>query len=156
MHVCHRKKKILPISLAEDVVTLLKNLFSSEETLQNVTLGKQKATNIIRQVLGFYSMEEMITNLKTNQFSLIINETTDRSTTKQMAILGMYFNKENFKFDCYLIHLITLPDGTATTIYESVIQCLRDKDIPMENVFGYSSYTCNVMFGRSIQLHRCC
>ena len=126
---------------------MLKNLFPSEEALRNVTLGKQKATNIIRQVLGIYSMKEMITNLKTNQFSLIIDETTDHSTTTQLVIVGTYFNEENFKLDCCLIDLITLSDGTATTIYESVIQCLRDKDIPMENVFGHSSDTCNVMFG---------
>ena len=129
------------------MVDLLKNLFPSEEALRNVTLGKQKATNIIRQVLGIYSMKEMITNLKTNQFSLIIDETTDHSTTTQLAIVGTYFNEENFKLDRCLIDLITLSDGTATTIYESVIQCLRDKDIPMENVFGHSSDTCNVMFG---------
>ena len=68
----------LPISIAEDLVALLRNLFSSDESLRNVHLGKQKATNVIRQVLGFYSIKEIITKLKTNAFSLIIDETTDR------------------------------------------------------------------------------
>ena len=139
----------LPISLSEDLVTLLKNLFSSEVSLQNVKLGKQKVTNVIRQVLGFYSIKEVITKLKANPFSLIIDETTDRSTMTQLAILGTYFDEVSFKLDTFLIDLVTLPDGTATTIYESVIKCLSDKSIPMGNVIGFSSDTCNVMFGKN-------
>ena len=140
----------LPISLSEDLVALLKNLFPSEVSLQNVKLGKQKATNVIRQVLGFYSIKEVITfKLKANPFSLIIDETTDRSTMTQLAILGTYFDEVSFKLDTFLIDLVTLPDGTATTIYESIIKCLSDKSIPMENVIGFSFDTCNVMFGKN-------
>ena len=47
----------LPISWSEDLVALVKSLFPSEVSLQNVKLGKQKATNVIRQVLGFYSIK---------------------------------------------------------------------------------------------------
>jgi hypothetical protein len=139
----------LPISLTQDLVALLKSLFPSEGSLKNVKLGKQKATNVIRQVLGFYSIKEVITKLKANPFSLIIDETTDRSTKTQLAVLGTYFDEENFKLDTFLIDLITLPNGTATTIYESVIKCMNDKFIPMENVIGFSSDTCNVMFGKN-------
>lgn len=138
----------LPICLAEDLVALLKNLFPNEESLRCVSLGKQKSTNIIRQVLGFYSIKETMATLKSNPFSIIIDETTDRSTKSQLAILGMYFDEESFKLVSCLIDLITLPDGTATTIYESLIKCLNEKDIPMENVIGYCSDTCNVMFGK--------
>ena len=67
----------------------------------------------------------------------------------QLAILGTYFDEVSFKLDTFLIDLVTLPDGTATTIYESVIKCLSDKSIPMENVIGFSSDTCNVMFGKN-------
>ena len=67
----------------------------------------------------------------------------------QLAILGTYFDEISFKLDTFLIDLVTLPDGTATTIYESVIKCLSEKSIPMENVIGFSSDTCNVMFGKN-------
>ena len=80
---------------------------------------------------------------------MIIDETTDRSTKTQLAVLGTYFDEENFKLDTYLIHLITLPNGTVTTIYESIIKCMNDKFILMENVIGFSSDMCNVMFGKN-------
>ena len=46
-------EKNLPISIVEDLLPLLKDLFPSDEPLRQVTLGKQKSTNVIRQVLGF-------------------------------------------------------------------------------------------------------
>jgi hypothetical protein len=109
-------EKNLPISIVEDLVPFLKNLFPSDEALKEVKLGKQKATNLIRQVLGFYSIQECVTKLKSNKFSLIIDETTDLSTTSQLAILGVFFNEQEFRLEIILIDLVPLPNGTANTI----------------------------------------
>jgi hypothetical protein len=105
-------EKNLPISIVEDLVPFLKNLFPSNEALEEVKLGKQKATNLIRQVLGFYSIQECITKLKSNKFSVIIGETTDLSTTSQLAILGVFFNEQTFRLEIILIDLVPLPNGT--------------------------------------------
>ena len=75
------EKKIL--SIAEDLLPLLKDLFPSDEALHQVTSGKQKATNVICQVLRFYSIQECVAKLRANKFSLIIDETTNQSTTLQ-------------------------------------------------------------------------
>ncbi|CAB4003218.1 zinc finger MYM-type 1-like [Paramuricea clavata] len=139
-------EKNLPISIVEDLVPFLKNLFPSDEALKEVKLGKQKATNLIRQVLGFYSIQECVTKLKSNKFSLIIDETTDLSTTSQLAILGVFFNEQEFCLEIILIDLVPLPNGTANTIYNTLIGNLKEKGIPMKNI-GFCADTCNVMFG---------
>lgn len=79
----------LPIHLSEDLLALLSSLFPSGKTVQKATLGKQKATNVIRQVLGFNSLKESIVELKSRKFSLIIDETTDRSLKNQLPILNL-------------------------------------------------------------------
>ena len=146
--LCHFiVEKNLPLSIVDDLLPVLRDLFPSDETLRQVTLGKQKATNIIRQVLGFHSIELCVSKLRTNKFSLIIDETTDRSTTSQLAILGIFFDEHNFRLETVMIDLIPLPNGAAATIYESLIKSLKDKDIPMRNVIGFCADTCNVMFG---------
>ena len=43
--------------------------------------------------------------------------------------------------------LLPLPNGAAATIYESLVNSLKEKDIPMENVIGFCADSCNVMFG---------
>lgn len=137
----------LPISIVENLVPLLRDLFPSDQALCEVMLGKQKATNVIRQVLGFYSIHECVAKLKANKFSLIVDETTDKSTTSQLAVLGVYFNEKDFRLEIILIDLIPLKDGTATTIYTSLIESMRERGISMHNVIGFCADTCNVMFG---------
>ena len=140
-------EKNLPISLVEELVPLLRDLFPSDPALRQVKLGKQKSTNIIRQVLGFHAMKECVSKLRENKFSLIIDETTDKSTTSQLAILGVYFNEETFKLEIIVIDLVPLTDGAATTIYNAVIDSLSERGVPMKNVIGFCADTCNVMFG---------
>ena len=138
----------LPISHCENLLTLLRSLFPFDDTLKKVTLAKQKATNTIRQVLGFHYMMEGIEKLQSHQFSLITDETTDRSTEAQLAILGTYFDAESFKITIVFIDMIKIPDGTADTIYTNIIKCLQERNIPMKRVIGFCADTCNVMFGK--------
>ena len=120
----------------DDLVPLLRDLCPSDQALSQVTLGKQKATNVVCQVLGFYSIQECVAKLKANN-----------STTSQLAVLGVYFDEKDFRLEIILIDLIPLKDGTATTIYTSLLESLREKGIPMHNVVGFCADTCNVMFG---------
>ena len=136
----------LPLSIVDDLVPLLCDLFPSDQALSQVTLGKQKATNVVCQVLGFYSIQECVAKLKANKFSLIVDETTDNSITSHLAVLGVYFDEKDFRLEIILIDLIPLKDGTATTIYTSLLESLRERGIPMHNVVGFCADTCNVMF----------
>ncbi len=86
----------LPLSLSEDIVEFLRSLFPNDAALRNVRLGKQKATNVIRQVLGFDYLKEMVLLLRSHFFSVIIDEATDQSTKKQLAIVATFFDMETF------------------------------------------------------------
>jgi hypothetical protein len=137
----------LPIHLSDDLLALVCSLVPTDKTIQKATLGKQKATNIIHQVLGFNTLKESITELKSHKFSLIVDETTDRTQKSQLAILVTYFNSTTFKMDNYLIDIVQLDDGKADTIYKAIVECFEQKGIPMENIIGFCADTCNVMFG---------
>lgn len=138
----------LPINLSEDLLALLSSLFPHDKTVQKATLGKQKSTNIIRQVLGFNVIKESIEDLRSRKFSLIIDETTDRTCKNQLAILVTYFNPDSFQMENDLIDIVQLDDGKADTIYQAILKCFNDKDIPMTNIIGFCADTCNVMFGK--------
>ena len=137
----------LPISLSDDFIALLKSMFPLNNTLKNVTLGKQKATNVIRQVIGFDYLQEAVSALRERKFSVIIDETTDMSTLKQLAVLVTYFDMEAFSSKYYLLDMVEVADGTADGIYSAVKRVFSELHIPMNNIIGYSSDTTNVMFG---------
>ena len=139
----------LPISLSEDLLAFLRSLFPSDEALKKVTLGKQKATNTVRQVLGFHFLKDGILKLRDHKFSLIIDETTDQSTKSQLALIGSYFDDVKYEITCVFIDLIEMPDGKANTIYNKMLECLNEKGIPIQNVIGFCADTCNTMFGKN-------
>ena len=131
----------LPISLSDDFIALLKSMFPLNNTLKNVTLGKQKATNVIRQVIGFDYLQEAVSALRERKFSVIIDETTDMGTLKQLAVLVTYFDMEAFSSKYYLLDMVEAADG----IYSAVKRVFSELHIPMNNIIGYSSDTTNVM-----------
>ena len=96
----------LAISLSDDLVDLLRSLFPKDEALKNLTLGKQKTTNVIRQVLGFDYLHEAVSSLQSRLFSVIIDETTDLSTVKQLAVLATYFDWSSFQSKYYLLDMV--------------------------------------------------
>ena len=70
-----------------------------------------------------------------------------QSITYITAILGVFFNEQEFRLEIILIDLVPLPNGTANTIYNTLIGNLKEKGIPMKNIIGFCADTCNVMFG---------
>jgi len=60
----------LPISISDSLLELLRNIFPNDNHLKNVTLGKQKCTNVIRQVLGYGFSGENIKYLRDNKYSI--------------------------------------------------------------------------------------
>ena len=90
----------------------------------------------------------IVSLLRRHFFSIIIDETTDQSTKKQLAILANFFNIEKFEMDYWLVDMLETDNGTALGIYSKLKETFDDLHIPMTHIIGYSSDTTNVMFGQ--------
>ena len=95
----------------------------------------------------FFYLYEAVSALQSHRFSIVIDETTDLSSVKQLAVLATYFDIQSFESKYFLLDLVELVDGTANGIYLATKQVFLELHIPMENIIGYSSDTTNVMFG---------
>ena len=84
--------------------------------------------------------------LHLEKFSFIINQATDLSTSKQLAILATYFDMDAFQTK-HLVDMVKVETGTAKAIYSSVQNTFPEVLIPMENIIGYLSDTTNVILG---------
>ena len=60
-------------------------------------LGATKCTYIVRQVFGLYFCKDFVGILKKTKFSVIPDETTDVSCTKQLAMCVVYFDYNKFE-----------------------------------------------------------
>lgn len=77
-------------------------MFPDQDALKGVCLGKQRTSHIIRQVFGKHLLNELCAILRERLFSIIIGETTNRSTTKQLSVIAQYFDDGKMR-----IHFLT-------------------------------------------------
>ena len=82
----------LPYSLSEDLLKLVKSM-PGPDLLGQATLGRTKATNIARQALAPHFHEKLLESLKTNLFSVVIDETTDSCVAKQLPVWVSFCDK---------------------------------------------------------------
>lgn len=106
----------LPFVIVERLVPFLKFL-PDIETVKNMSLGKQKASNLIRQGLRSHFNTLLIKDLNKFPYSLFIDETTDNSTEKQLAIMVSYFDQSEFMYTSNLLDIIPCPDSSAKGIF---------------------------------------
>lgn len=137
----------LSISLCEPLLMLLKSMFPDQTALKRVSLGKQRTSNIIRQVFGNHLVSDLCAVLRERMFAVIVDETTDRSTTKQMTIICQYY--ENCHMKDSFLDMVEVHDSSARGLFQSLKQCFSDHQIPLKNVVAFCSDTTNVMMGNN-------
>ena len=130
------------------MLLLSQDLFPNEDASKRVSLGKQRASNIVHQVFGKHLLQDLCKVLKERMFSVIIDETTDRSTTKQMSIIVQYW--EGNKLHNSFLDLVEVHDSSANGLVKALKQStLESKEIPF---VAFCSDSANVMMGGNILL----
>ena len=138
----------LPYSLSEDLLKLVKSM-PGPDLLSQATLGRTKATNIARQALAPHFHEKLLENLKTNLFSVVIDETTDSSVAKQLAVC-VSFCDEAMNVQVDLLALVECSDGSASGLFNQLVKVMDDvkkAGVPLQNWVGFCSDTTNAMMG---------
>lgn len=141
----------LPFSICKPLVDLIKEVcpsnISEKESLKQLKMCATKCTNVMRQGLGYRFSRNLADCLKHTKFSIIPDETTDVGTEKQLAICVVYFDQDTFEVVTAFFDMVIVQKCDAETLYSAIKRCFQEKNIPLENIIGYSSDTCNVMFG---------
>ena len=86
--------------------------------------------------------------LQAGYFSIIIDETTNISATKELAVVCRYYNKEKQNIISQFYDMIPTASGTAESIYKSIVTMFNKDDVPMSNIVGFAADTTNSMFGQ--------
>lgn len=76
----------LPLSLAASLLDWLKNMRFDKTAIDKTTCDRTKCTALLKGVLGRSSCDSLVNHLQERFFSLIIDESTDISTSKHLAL----------------------------------------------------------------------
>ncbi|KAE8743381.1 hypothetical protein FOCC_FOCC011034 [Frankliniella occidentalis] len=136
----------------EHLVPLLKNCYPDSQVCQKMTLGRTKATGILLNVIGQAEKDFMTSVLKTTKFSIMMDESTDISSTKTACIDVRLYSKSGGKIISWFWDLVQVfsdngaeVGATAERLYRLVMDTFVE--VPKENIVGFGSDGCRVMMG---------
>lgn len=82
-----------------------------------------------------------------SHFSVIIDETTDVSTAKELAVVTRVYDSESMNTDCPLYDLLEITHGDAESMFQALVGLFERDGISLNHIIGFAADTTNVMFG---------
>ena len=145
----------ISLRCADHLVAVNKKCFEDSKVAQQVSLGRTKATVILKHVIGKCHSLELAQILRRNKFSIIIDESTDVSSVKTLAVCVRYAAESGDETRFW--KMVQLFSGhnpqeanegaTAERIFDAVIKSFQDEEIDLNNVIGFASDGCSTMMG---------
>uniref|UniRef100_A0A6P7GSQ5 E3 SUMO-protein ligase KIAA1586-like n=1 Tax=Diabrotica virgifera virgifera TaxID=50390 RepID=A0A6P7GSQ5_DIAVI len=101
-----------------------------------------------KTIKGWKDFQKIVNILKKQKFSVLIDESADISSVKNICICVRCFGEVYCQITSNFVGLIqSNEDMTAATIYDKLINSFQTVNIPFDNVVGFGSDGCNTMFG---------
>ncbi|CAG5001997.1 unnamed protein product [Parnassius apollo] len=133
---------------------LLPKLFPDSQIAKDIRLKRTKVQAVINNCIGETEKENLISDLKSQMFSILIDESTDIAVVKTVAVVVRYFDPMIGKVITRFWNLIQLFDekttdhvANAEKLFNTVIGSFQKYEIPTENIIGFGSDGCNTMMG---------
>lgn len=136
----------LPFLLLDSLPSLQKNIFPDSEICNQVKLKRKKATRLVVQVLAPYFQKQLVADLKSHRFAVIIDETTDVSVEKSLIVVVRYW-KDGFTKD-RILDLIKVESATADDIFMALKTLFDKYNIPYTNIIAFASDGASTMMGK--------
>lgn len=123
------------------------NIFCDSEIAKNMSLSRTKCSKIVVNVLYPHFKEMLKKSMVTGPYSIIIDESTDRTIIKYLGIVVKYFDNINLKCETKFMKLQPLENSDASAITSAVLDVLKEFDLKIEIMIGIGTDNANVMTG---------
>lgn len=142
----------IPLDFIGDLTAVIAELCPESQVVKYGAFERTTSTQVLKNNLGDVFHKELCDQLKTPGwfFSIIMDETTDKSTIKQCAYSVIYFSDQREKVTYSFLGMVEMPNGDAQSLTDSLLTFLTDNGIPIDtNLWGFLSDTPNVMVGET-------
>lgn len=135
---------------------LFGEMFPDSEIAKGYSCKRTKTAQLIYDVMAPSFEKQLLTDIKKTSelsgntvFSLIIDESTDITTEKLLAVAVKFYCINNDKLKTKFLCSVRLSGETAEDIFNSLCQSLIDLNLNIKDILGFAADTTNVMFGRN-------
>ncbi|XP_039278769.1 uncharacterized protein LOC120350252 [Nilaparvata lugens] len=137
----------ISIETSDHLVELIKSVCPDSKIAKNMSCNRSKCTALINNVIGKSEFEELVTLMQNNKFSIIVDESTNRTSEKHLAVVVRTCTDDLNICDDFLA-LLEVTDGTALGLYKLLTQFFNDNGIPYKsNLLGFAADGTNTMMG---------
>ncbi|XP_050065789.1 uncharacterized protein LOC126554805 isoform X4 [Aphis gossypii] len=134
----------IPINVSDHLVNLINSIKLEPKHLAKLTYDRTKCTSIINNVIAATRFEYLKNYLKTNKFSLLVDESTDTSSVKNLAMVVR--TCQNFEVSDQFLTLLLVANATADSMYKAITDFFNSYDIPYTiNLIGFAADGANAM-----------
>ena len=117
---CH--KSILAIDHIGEIIRENGN----GSNIGKINLHRTKCSRLIDSAIASCLKDNLKHNLQRKKYSLLLDESTDSSTTKHLCICIRYFNEEKLNVDSALLSLISVVSTTGEALIDALKNCLDE------------------------------
>ena len=137
----------LPFSLMDHLTQTAAKVYTDSKIAPSIQSGRTVSKGLIVNCIGKESLNIIVEKLKTQKFSLLADETTDVSTTKQLALVVRFLDDKTESVQDNFLQLIDMPIATADALFDSINMFFQKYSIPFVNMIGFAADNAAVMMG---------
>lgn len=134
---------------ADHLTPVLTSTFQDSSIAAGMTLGRTKCTALVTKVLGPTFQEMLLEDIGQQPYSLILDESTDRSCTKELGVVVRYFSDRTGDFVTQFLGLIPISDASAHGIFLALKSFLELCKLNISNCVGIGTDGASVMCGKN-------
>lgn len=139
------------INSIDHLVALFKNFYSKlhpeSSKIHSLSCNRTKATKIIQRVIGNENEQRIVQKMKTGPFSLLVDESTDITSSKLLTVVVRCVNKDFLVADEFLC-LLKVTDFSAVGLHTVIKKWMTDREIPyVQNMIALAADNASVMVG---------
>ena len=139
-------KHDLSFQASHHATKLFKVMFPDSNITKKFACGHTKTAAIVSEAFAPHYKQPIISNLSTNPFSILMDESND-STDKSCIILVRIFDNEVGNVRTRFLDMPVANIGTAQNIFEALKQSLESNNLDFSNAVAFMSDTVSVMKG---------
>ncbi|MPC26227.1 Zinc finger protein 862 [Portunus trituberculatus] len=142
---------------SDHLCDVLKDSFPDSEITRNLKMKRTKCQSVCKNVLAKCYKEELAEKLRHNKFSILVDESTDVTTSQNVCIVARFAEEAAVVSKFWDLLPIFSSDNlegasegaTSNRIFSSIMKSLSDFVVPVSNIIGFGSDGCRTMMGKN-------
>ena len=132
----------------DHLMLLMPSIFPDSKIATNLSMHRTKCTGLIKNLIGRCLVKELLEDVGDSFYSLIIDESTDISQKKLLAVFIRYFSKTKCKIiTTFLAFVVTSFESTSDAIGSCIVTMLQKYKLSLEKLIGIGVDGCSTMIG---------